>query len=259
MVATSDAVARARYVSLLTPAAIVAFAANSVLCRVALGGGEIDAASFSAIRLLSAALALAPTERCSGCSGPEAALRHMSIALPTASILTMPVTGRSRTNLEVGGALPDIAYPHQVDAALRQVGFELLEARDLSENPGPGIPWHQPLVGSRSSLAGFRSSQAGHMATQFARAPFPAHAGKPPRPYVPNERLRYGSRLSEAAGSPRRGRGEGAQEAHADEPLQRPAANGSPMRTRLLTRLWLPRTVGRRTSPTTRSSASCWR
>ena len=118
---------------------------------------------------------------------------------------------------------------------------------------------HRQLVGSRSSLAGFRSSQAGRMATQFARAPFPAHAGKPPRPYVPNERLRYGSRLSEAAGSPRRGRGEGAQEAHADEPLQRPAANGSPMRTRLLTRLWLPRTVGRRTSPTTRSSASCWR
>ena len=57
MVATSDAVARVRYVSLLTTAAMVAFAANSVLCRAALGGGEIDAASFSAIRLLSGALA----------------------------------------------------------------------------------------------------------------------------------------------------------------------------------------------------------
>ncbi len=59
MVATSDAVARVRYVSLLTTAAMVAFAANSVLCRAALGGGEIDTASFSAIRLLSRALALA--------------------------------------------------------------------------------------------------------------------------------------------------------------------------------------------------------
>ena len=58
MVATSDAVARVRYVSLLTTAAMVAFAANSVLCRAALGGGEIDAASFSAIRLLSGAVAL---------------------------------------------------------------------------------------------------------------------------------------------------------------------------------------------------------
>ena len=56
MVATSDAVAQVRYVSLLTTAAMVAFAVNSVLCSAALGGGEIDAASFSAIRLLSGAL-----------------------------------------------------------------------------------------------------------------------------------------------------------------------------------------------------------
>ena len=59
MVATSDAVARVRYANLLTTAAMVAFAANSVLCRAALRGGEIDAISFSAIRLLSGALALA--------------------------------------------------------------------------------------------------------------------------------------------------------------------------------------------------------
>ena len=58
-----------------------------------------------------------------------------------------------------------IAYPHQVDDSLRQVGFELLEARDLSKNPGPGIPWYQPLVGSRFSVAGFPSSKAGRMAT----------------------------------------------------------------------------------------------
>ena len=42
MVATSDAVARVRYVSLLTTTAMVAFAVNSVLCSAALGGGEID-------------------------------------------------------------------------------------------------------------------------------------------------------------------------------------------------------------------------
>ena len=58
MVASSEAMARFRYLSLLTTAAMVAFAANSVLCRAALGGGQIDAASFSAIRLLSGALAL---------------------------------------------------------------------------------------------------------------------------------------------------------------------------------------------------------
>ena len=66
-----------------------------------------------------------------------------------------------KSDLEVSGALPDVALPQQVDDALRQVGFELLESRDLTENPGPGIPWYQPLAGSRISFAGFRSSRAG--------------------------------------------------------------------------------------------------
>ena len=42
----------------LTTLALTAFAANSVLCRAALGEGAIDAASFSALRLLSGALTL---------------------------------------------------------------------------------------------------------------------------------------------------------------------------------------------------------
>ena len=70
-----------------------------------------------------------------------------------------------KSDLEVGGALPDIAFPHQVDDALRQVGFELLENEDLAEKAGSGIPWYQPLAGSRFSFAGFRSSKAGRMAT----------------------------------------------------------------------------------------------
>jgi len=43
---------------LLTLAALIAFAANSILCRMALAGGDIDALSFSLIRLASGALAL---------------------------------------------------------------------------------------------------------------------------------------------------------------------------------------------------------
>lgn len=70
-----------------------------------------------------------------------------------------------KSDLEVGGALPDIAFPHQVDDALRQVGFELLETADLNERAGPGVPWYQPLAGSRFSLASFRSSKAGRMTT----------------------------------------------------------------------------------------------
>jgi drug/metabolite transporter (DMT)-like permease len=41
-----------------TTAAMIAFAANSVLCRLALAGGAIDAAGFTTLRLFSGAIAL---------------------------------------------------------------------------------------------------------------------------------------------------------------------------------------------------------
>lgn len=72
---------------------------------------------------------------------------------------------RIKSDLQTGGALPDIAYPHQIDDALRQSGFELLETRDLLANPGPGIPWYEPLAGSRFSFASFRSSKVGRRVT----------------------------------------------------------------------------------------------
>jgi hypothetical protein len=43
---------------ILTTLALIAFAANSVLCRLALGGNTIDAASFTSIRLVSGILVL---------------------------------------------------------------------------------------------------------------------------------------------------------------------------------------------------------
>jgi len=43
---------------MLTSVALIAFAANSVLCRLALGDGAIDAASFTILRLLSGAIVL---------------------------------------------------------------------------------------------------------------------------------------------------------------------------------------------------------
>jgi drug/metabolite transporter (DMT)-like permease len=45
-------------VSLITLSALIAFAANSVLCRFALGAGAIDAGGFACIRLLSGAAIL---------------------------------------------------------------------------------------------------------------------------------------------------------------------------------------------------------
>jgi drug/metabolite transporter (DMT)-like permease len=47
----------------LTTAAMIAFAANSLLCRAALRGGAIDAASFTAIRLVSGAIVLVAITR----------------------------------------------------------------------------------------------------------------------------------------------------------------------------------------------------
>jgi len=50
--------ARATTTALLTATAMVAFAANSLLCRRALGGDAIDAVSFTSLRLLAGAAAL---------------------------------------------------------------------------------------------------------------------------------------------------------------------------------------------------------
>jgi drug/metabolite transporter (DMT)-like permease len=46
------------HIILLTALAMVAFAANSLLCRLALGASEIDAASFTTIRVLSGVITL---------------------------------------------------------------------------------------------------------------------------------------------------------------------------------------------------------
>ena len=78
---------------------------------------------------------------------------------------TNPAHQALKTDMEVGGGLQDIARPHEVDDALREAGFELLEARDLAVQPGPGIPWYQPLTGSGWSMAGFRSSDLGRWVT----------------------------------------------------------------------------------------------
>ena len=70
-----------------------------------------------------------------------------------------------KADMEHSGALPEIARPQEIDDALRQAGFELLEARDLAAEAPQGIPWHQPLVGSGFSFASFRSSALGRRLT----------------------------------------------------------------------------------------------
>ena len=73
---------------------------------------------------------------------------------------------RIKADIQLGGGLPVIDDKETVDSALRSVGFEVLETRDLALQTGPSIPWYQPLVGEGLSLAGFRSSKIGRWVTR---------------------------------------------------------------------------------------------
>jgi len=61
---------RVALTAVLTGVAMIAFAANSLLCRAALAGGHADAASFTTLRLASGALALWLVARSRGGASP---------------------------------------------------------------------------------------------------------------------------------------------------------------------------------------------
>ena len=100
-----------------------------------------------------------------------------------------------KADLELGGGLPDIAYPHEINDTLRDVGFELLEARDLAVEDISGIPWYQPLTGSGLSLANFRSSKLGRVVTHGSVSILEILG------IVPRGTLRVSKLLNKAAGT----------------------------------------------------------
>ena len=71
-----------------------------------------------------------------------------------------------KEDIQLGGGLLRIDDRQTVDDALRTVGFEVLEARDLAVQTGPSVPWYQPLAGSGISFASFRSTRIGRFLTQ---------------------------------------------------------------------------------------------
>ena len=75
----------------LVALAMLAFAGNSLLCRVALKGGAIDAASFTSVRLLSGAITL----------GALVWLQHKQDAKPQRPKTTLPGDGWSALALFV--------------------------------------------------------------------------------------------------------------------------------------------------------------
>ena len=66
----SDRMPTGREIAVLTALAMVCFAGNSLLCRVALRGGAIDPISFTAVRLGSAALVMAVLARIGSSARP---------------------------------------------------------------------------------------------------------------------------------------------------------------------------------------------
>lgn len=75
---------------------------------------------------------------------------------------------RIKKLIEEGDALPDIAYTHEVDDALTQAGFELLEARDVAPDADPETPWFRALTGKDMSLKALPRTPVGRKLTNIA-------------------------------------------------------------------------------------------
>ena len=128
----------------LTAAALVAFASNSLLCRMALGQGSIDAASFSTIRLIAGACALAAISAAQGSRARAAAGSYAERlgaplwadqtreelgriggrapsrdALTTAERRIAELVAEGRTNRDVAAAL--FLTEHSVETALSRI------------------------------------------------------------------------------------------------------------------------------------------
>ena len=70
-----------------------------------------------------------------------------------------------KKGIEEGDALPDIWYEADVVEALKQAGFEVLEARDLAPTADRETPW-QLALSQRFSLRNFKRSTVGREVTR---------------------------------------------------------------------------------------------
>lgn len=71
---------------------------------------------------------------------------------------------RVKLGVEKGNGLPPMVKYQELDACLRDVGFEIVETRDMRHDGDADMPWYTPLD-SGVSLTGFRNSRAGAFAT----------------------------------------------------------------------------------------------
>ncbi len=89
-------------IAVLTIIAMLAFAANSLLCRLALGAGNIDAASFASLRMISGAVMLALILRVRGSRVTAGGMAALLGAVKPASMLFLYMVCFSFAYLSLG-------------------------------------------------------------------------------------------------------------------------------------------------------------
>jgi drug/metabolite transporter (DMT)-like permease len=124
---------------LLASAALVGFAANSLLCRLALAPRSIDAASFTLVRLASGALVLALLARLARQEGPRA----VGGSWAGAAALFAYAAGFSFAYLRLGAGTGALVLFGAVQ--LTMLGWGIFRG----ERPGPSV-----FLGTAVALAG---------------------------------------------------------------------------------------------------------
>lgn len=75
---------------------------------------------------------------------------------------------RIKKEIEEGDGLPDIAHTSEIDAALREAGFELVEVCDLATAGSAERPWYYSLTGGDLTLASIPRTPIGRTITNAA-------------------------------------------------------------------------------------------
>jgi sterol 24-C-methyltransferase len=77
---------------------------------------------------------------------------------------------RIKLGIEKGNGVARLVKTKELDAALKDSGFELLDTKDWATTSDPELPWYSPLAAGLS-ITGFRNSRAGAFLThQIVRA-----------------------------------------------------------------------------------------
>lgn len=122
--------------ALLTLTTMVAFAANSILCRMALAGGSIDPAAFTAIRLASGAAVLLPL---AAFSAERRETREPRGSWPSAVALVVYALGFSLAYVSLDAGVGALILFGAVQATMIGTGVARGERPRLAEWGGLGL------------------------------------------------------------------------------------------------------------------------